>query len=143
VGARASFPLAWQHAPRYSAPRVVLVGDAAHTVHPLAGQGVNLGFLDAAVLAETLGADRGRGRDPGDFAGLRRYERRRKAENLLAMQSFSGLNRLFSNQSAALGYLRRAGLAAVAANPPLKQAFMRRAMGLEGDLPEILSERGV
>ncbi len=137
VGPRASFPLKWQHAPDYARPRVVLAGDAAHAVHPLAGQGVNLGFLDAAVLAEVLGAGIAAGRDPGDLALLRRYERRRKGDNLLAMQSFTGLNRLFSNASGTVSMLRRAGLAAVSATPALRRAFMRRAMGLAGDLPAI------
>ena len=135
VDRRASFPLKWQHAPDYARPRVVLAGDAAHAVHPLAGQGVNLGFLDAGVLAEVLGPAVAAGRDPGDLALLRRYERRRKGENLLAMQSFTGLNRLFSNASGSISLLRRAGLAAVSATPALRRAFMRRAMGLAGDLP--------
>jgi 2-octaprenylphenol hydroxylase len=137
VGPRAAFPLKWQHAPDYARPRVVLAGDAAHAVHPLAGQGVNLGFLDAAVLAEVLGPAVADGRDPGDLALLRRYERRRKGENLLAMQSFTGLNRLFSNASGTVSMLRRAGLAAVSATPTLRRAFMRRAMGLAGDLPAV------
>ena len=137
VGPRASFPLKWQHAPDYARPRVVLAGDAAHAVHPLAGQGVNLGFLDAAVLAEVLGPAVAAGRDPGDLALLRRYERRRKGENLLAMQSFTGLNRLFSNGSGTVSMLRRAGLAAVSSTPALRRAFMRRAMGLAGDLPAV------
>ncbi len=137
VGARGAFPLRWQHAPSYTRPRVVLAGDAAHAVHPLAGQGVNLGFLDAAVLAEVLAPAVTEGRDPGDLSLLRRYERRRKGENLLAMQSFTGLNRLFSNGSGALSAVRRAGLAAVSGTPALRRAFMRRAMGLAGDLPGI------
>ena len=137
VGPRAGFPLRWQHAPSYARPRVVLAGDAAHAVHPLAGQGVNLGFLDAAVLAEVLGPGLSAGRDPGDLSLLRRYERRRKGENVLAMQSFTGLNRLFSNGSGALSALRRAGLAAVSGTPALRRAFMRRALGLAGDLPGV------
>jgi 2-octaprenylphenol hydroxylase len=89
------------------------------------------------VLAEVLGPAVADGRDPGDLALLRRYERRRKGENLLAMQSFTGLNRLFSNASGTVSMLRRAGLAAVSATPTLRRAFMRRAMGLAGDLPAV------
>lgn len=135
VGARAAFPLRMRQAPVYTRGRIALVGDAAHTVHPLAGQGVNLGFLDAAALAQTVATGLAAGRDPGDPALLRRYERWRKAENLLAMAAFDGLNRLFSNDDQALGTLRRAGLAAVDRLAPLKGVFIRRAMGLEGELP--------
>jgi 2-polyprenylphenol 6-hydroxylase len=136
AGPRAAFPLRMRHAPVYSRARYVLVGDAAHAVHPLAGQGVNLGFLDAAALAQTLAEGFAAGRDPGDPALLRRYERWRKPENFLAMAAFDGINRLFSNDNPALGTLRRAGFAAVDRLAPLKGLFIRRAMGLEGDLPE-------
>jgi 2-polyprenylphenol 6-hydroxylase len=136
VGERAAFPLRMRHAPVYTRARYALVGDAAHTVHPLAGQGVNLGFLDAAALAETVADAMGAGRDPGDPALLRRYERWRKPENLIAMHAFDSINRLFSNTDPGLGTLRRAGLTAVDRLAPLKGVFIRRAMGTEGDLPE-------
>jgi 2-polyprenylphenol 6-hydroxylase len=136
AGARAAFPLRMRHAPVYTRARYALVGDAAHTVHPLAGQGVNLGFLDAAALAQTLATGLAAGRDPGDPALLRRYERWRKPENLLAMAAFDGINRLFSSDDQALSMLRRAGLTLVDRLAPLKGVFIRRAMGLEGDLPE-------
>lgn len=136
VGRRAAFPLRMRHAPVYTRARYALVGDAAHTVHPLAGQGVNLGFLDAAALAETVASALAAGRDPGDAALLRRYERWRKPENLLAMRAFDGINRLFSNDHPALGALRRTGFTLVDRIAPLKGVFIRRAMGLEGDLPE-------
>jgi 2-polyprenylphenol 6-hydroxylase len=136
-GPRAAFPLRMRYAPAYTRPRYALVGDAAHTVHPLAGQGVNLGFLDAAALAETVTAGLAAGRDPGDHALLRRYERWRKPENLIAMRSFDGINRLFSNDHPALGALRRTGFTLVDRLAPLKGIFIRRAMGIEGDLPAV------
>lgn len=137
AGPRAAFPLRMRHAPVYTRARYALVGDAAHTVHPLAGQGVNLGFLDAAALAETIATGLAAGRDPGDPALLRKYERWRKPENLLAMRAFDGINRLFSNEHPALGALRRTGFTVVDRLPPLKSLFIRRAMGLEGDLPGV------
>jgi 2-polyprenylphenol 6-hydroxylase len=137
AGPRAAFPLRMRHAAVYTRPRYALVGDAAHTVHPLAGQGVNLGFLDAAALAETIAAALAAGRDPGDHALLRRYERWRKPENLIAMRSFDGINRLFSNDDPALGALRRTGFTLVDRLAPLKGLFIRRAMGIEGDLPVV------
>lgn len=135
AGPRAAFPLRMRHAPVYTRARYALVGDAAHTVHPLAGQGVNLGFLDAAALAEIVAGGLAAGRDPGDPALLRRYERWRKPENVLAMRAFDGINRLFSNDNPALGTIRRAGFTMVDRLAPLKGVFIRRAMGLEGDLP--------
>jgi 2-polyprenylphenol 6-hydroxylase len=142
AGPRAAFPLRMRHAPVYTRARYALVGDAAHTVHPLAGQGVNLGFLDAAALAETVAAGLAAGRDPGDPALLRRYERWRKPENVIAMRAFDGINRLFSNDDAALGAIRRAGFTLVDRLAPLKGVFIRRAMGLEGDLPEVARPAG-
>ena len=135
AGPRAAFPLRMRHAPVYTRARYALVGDAAHSVHPLAGQGVNLGLLDAAALADVVGTGLAAGRDPGDPALLRRYERWRKPENILAMRAFDGINRLFSNEDPGLGALRRAGLTLVDRLAPLKGVFIRRAMGLEGDLP--------
>jgi 2-polyprenylphenol 6-hydroxylase len=137
AGPRVAFPLTMRYAPAYTRARYALVGDAAHTVHPLAGQGVNLGFLDAAALAETVANGLVAGRDPGDPALLRRYERWRKPENVIAMRAFDGINRLFSNDDPALGAVRRAGFTLVDRLRPLKGAFIRRAMGLDGDLPEV------
>ena len=144
----ASFPLKLQYALDYVRPRAVLVGDAAHAVHPLAGQGLNLGLLDCAVLAEVLGCD-DRG-DPrrGDGLGgpvrfgehklLRRYERRRKSENVLAATAFDGLERLFASSNAAVARMRMAGLAAVGRVPFLKRELATRALGLSGDVPAFL-----
>jgi 2-octaprenylphenol hydroxylase len=132
---RAAFPLRLMHALDYARQRVVLVGDAAHGVHPLAGQGVNLGLMDVAALAEVLGEARGRGADPGDIAPLRRYERWRKAENLPAMALMDGLQRLFSNQSPGLSRARRTGLDIADRARPLKRALIGRALGIAGEIP--------
>jgi 2-polyprenylphenol 6-hydroxylase len=137
----ASFPLKLQYALNYARPRAVLVGDAAHAVHPLAGQGLNLGLLDCAVLAEVLGGDsHGQGDAVlfGEHKLLRRYERRRKSENVLAATAFDALERLFSNDSAVLARLRSAGLGVVGRAPFLKREFATRALGLSGDVPAFL-----
>jgi 2-octaprenylphenol hydroxylase len=137
VGERAAFPLYRQHALAYVRPRVALVGDAAHTIHPLAGQGVNLGLLDAAALAEVILAAHGRGEDPGDLPVLRRYERWRKGHNLLVQGAMDGFRLLFGTDLAPVRLLRNLGLRATDAAPPLKRLIMRQAMGLEGDLPPL------
>jgi len=134
---RQAFPLALGHARSYCAPRLVLVGDAAHTVHPLAGQGVNLGFLDAASLAEVLTTAQHRRQDIGDMAVLRRYERWRKGENLGMVSVTGGFRYLFSNQLPGLTQLRNLGLNLANAATPLKNALTRRASGLTGDLPKL------
>lgn len=136
-GQRAAFPLRLQHATRYTRPRCALIGDAAHAVHPLAGQGVNLGYLDAAALTEVVTVARAAGHDPGDHPVLRRYERWRKGENLFSMATMDSLKRLFGNGSVTVGYGRRAGLRLVNQTTALKNLFMRRAMGLSGDLPKL------
>ena len=133
--ARASFPLRLLHALDYTRPRLALVGDAAHGVHPLAGQGVNLGLMDCAALAQAVGEALEQGADPGDRAALRRYERWRKAENLPAMALMDGLKRLFSNDDLALSWARRTGLGMVDRVAPLKRILIRRAMGLSGEVP--------
>jgi 2-polyprenylphenol 6-hydroxylase len=133
----ASFPLKLQYALDYVRPRAVLLGDAAHAVHPLAGQGLNLGLLDCASLAEVLGA----AADPGQFGEarlLRRYERWRRSENLLAAAALDGLERLFSSPNPAIASLRSAGLGAVGKIPFVKRRFARRALGLIGDVPAFL-----
>jgi 2-octaprenylphenol hydroxylase len=139
---RASFPLRLLHAKEYVRRRLVLVGDAAHAVHPLAGLGVNLGFLDAAALVETLSDARTAGAELGDFRVLRRYERWRKGENLAAMGLLDGINRLFTNSNAALADLRRFGLGAVERLGPVKHFFIRRALGTAGELPRIATGTG-
>jgi 2-octaprenylphenol hydroxylase len=139
--ARLAFPLRRAHAQRYTAPRVALIGDAAHTVHPLAGQGVNLGLLDAAVLAEVLSDAHRAGRDIGSLATVRRYERWRKGDNLAMLVLTDGLKRLFGSSVPVLTQLRNTGLDLTNAVTPLKRILMRHAAGLAGDLPK-LARRG-
>ncbi len=134
ASARAAFPLRLQLAKAYSAGRLVLAGDAAHAVHPLAGQGVNLGFLDVAVLEATLVRAREAGRDIGATDVLRRYARARASENALAARGFDALERLFGHTHPAVAALRRQGLSLADRIPPLKRFFMRQAAGEGGGL---------
>ncbi len=138
VGPRGGFPLRLQHAKDYVRPGVALIGDAAHTIHPLAGQGVNLGLLDAAALADVLWVARGRHQRLGSFAVLRRYERWRKGDNLAMLAAMDGLNRLFGIRAAPVRWVRNLGLNLTDASGPLKNLIIRRAMGLEGDLPPLV-----
>ncbi|MEE4299793.1 MAG: UbiH/UbiF/VisC/COQ6 family ubiquinone biosynthesis hydroxylase [Pseudomonadales bacterium] len=132
VAPRGSFPLLQVHAERYVAERLVLVGDAAHVVHPLAGQGVNLGLKDVAVLVEVLdGIARGpAGARLGDAALLGRYERARRGDNALALGAMDGLKRLFGADDPGLRLLRNTGLAWVDRLAPVKRAFAEHALGL-------------
>lgn len=134
-GARRSFALESAHAERYFSGRLVLAGDAAHCVHPLAGQGLNQGLLDAAALAELVVAAGLRGRDPGLARVLRGYERWRRGENMLLGLALDGLQRLFTPADGPLPRLRNIGLDLVDRSAPLKHCIMRRAMGIAGDLP--------
>ncbi len=137
TGPRATFPLALRHAESYVRSGLALVGDAAHSVHPLAGQGVNLGFLDAATLADTLLAARAARRKLGAVATLRRYERSRKGDNLAMLALMDGFKRLFSNDLLGLRLLRNLGLNLADASGPVKRELMRRAMGCAGELPSL------
>lgn len=136
VGERASFPLQRLHAATYLGERVALVGDAAHVIHPLAGQGVNLGLLDAAVLAEVVADAQGAARDPGSTRVLRRYERWRRGDNERMLRSMDGFKRLFGSSLPPVQWLRGTGLNLVDRLGPVKGMFSRYAMGLVGDLPK-------
>ncbi|ALN87336.1 ubiquinone biosynthesis hydroxylase, UbiH/UbiF/VisC/COQ6 family protein [Lysobacter capsici] len=130
VSKRAAFPLRRQLAERYVAGRVVIAGDAAHVVHPLAGQGVNLGLRDISGLRGVLAQARKRGLDIGSPARLQRWARERRSENALAAYGFDGLNKLFSNDDFAATMLRGPLLGLAGKLPPLTHYFWRRAAGV-------------
>jgi 2-octaprenylphenol hydroxylase len=134
---RLCVPLRQRHAKRYVAQGLALIGDAAHTIHPLAGQGVNLGFLDAAVLAEVLLQASARGERLADVKVLSRYERRRMPHNLALMAAMEGFERLFQADPLPVRWLRNAGLKMVDQLPEAKALFVREALGLTGDLPAL------
>ena len=135
---RWSYPLALIQAERYAAPRLALIGDAAHVIHPIAGQGWNLGVRDIAALAELLVDAHRLGLDLGSSDLLRRYERWRRFDSLTLTTVTDGLNRLFANDFPPLKLARDLGLAAVNHAPGLKRFFMRHAMGVTGDLPRLV-----
>jgi 2-octaprenyl-6-methoxyphenol hydroxylase len=129
IGRRWNYKLAAMIAHRYIDTRLALVGDAAHGIHPIAGQGLNLGFQDVEALAGLLIEAAGAGTDPGAPALLARYQRQRRPDNLAMLAATDALDRLFSNDSRALRLARDLGIAAVHRAAPLKRLFMRRAMG--------------
>ncbi len=129
VGRRWMYRLNALHAHSYVSTRLALVGDAAHGIHPIAGQGLNLGFRDVAALGDLLVAAHGRGEDLGDPALLRRYQAARRPANLAMLAATDLLDRLFSNDNPPLRLLRDLGIAGVNRIPPLRRAFMRAAMG--------------
>jgi 2-octaprenyl-6-methoxyphenol hydroxylase len=137
-GARWSYPLAFTLADRYALPRLALLGDAARAIHPIAGQGFNLGLRDAAVLAEVVVDAARLGLDPGDASVLERYERWRRFDGLALAATTDLLNRLFSTAFPPVQMVRDLGLAMVNEIPPLKRFFMRDAMGVAGDLPRLV-----
>jgi 2-octaprenylphenol hydroxylase len=130
VDKRFLIPLRQRHAIDYVKPRVALIGDAAHSIHPLAGQGVNLGFADVQVLVEEIQRAFSRGIDLGELSVLKRYQRRRKPENLAAMATMEGFKRLFGSNSSALRLMRNRGMLGVDQIVPLKNQLIKKAMGL-------------
>jgi 2-octaprenylphenol hydroxylase len=130
VTPRRAFPLRQLHARRYTDRGAVLIGDAAHVIHPLAGQGINLGLSDARVLAEEIARALQRGETPDAASALARYSRRRRGDNAAMLAAMRGFQQLFGAREPALRLARNLGLGAVGRFVPLKRAFMRQAMGL-------------
>jgi len=130
VSKRFSFPLRQRHAVDYALPGVALIGDAAHSIHPLAGQGVNLGLKDAQVLADELARAIQRGIPLSDFSILRRYQRIRKPDNLAMMTLMESFKRLFGSQHPGLQLLRNVGMGGLDKLPLVKNRLAKQAMGL-------------
>lgn len=135
---RSSYPLGFHHAAWITADRLALVGDAAHGIHPIAGQGVNVGFRDVATLVEVLVEGKRLGLDLGDPQLLARYQRWRGLDTFMVAAATDGLTRLFGIPGHAAAAVRRFGLAAVDRAPPLKRMFMAEARGESGDVPKLL-----
>ncbi|MGL5040820.1 MAG: FAD-dependent 2-octaprenylphenol hydroxylase [Aeromonas sp.] len=142
AGPRSAIALTARYARDFARERLVLVGDAAHTIHPLAGQGVNLGLLDATALAEQLLHNHAAGKDIGLLANLRSYERWRKSEAARMLAAMEGLKRLFSGAHPLKKLVRGVGLRAANLLTPFKQGLIRTAMGLEGELPALARPNG-
>ena len=139
IGApRSAYPLNFHHTARVSADRLVLVGDAAHGMHPIAGQGLNVGLRDVAALAEVLAEGARLGLDPGDAQSLARYERWRASDTLMVATATDVLTRLFGLPGKLPSAVRRLGMGGVQRLPMLKRWFMDEARGMSGDLPTLL-----
>lgn len=141
IGPCHSYPLKLIHAERYIAPRTALIGDAAHAIHPIAGQGANLGYRDVAAICELVIEQARLGLDVGSDALLQRYVNWRRLDTLTMSAATDGLTRLFSNPIPAVRLLRDVGLGMVNEMKPVKHYFMRHAMGMVGNLPKMM--RGV
>lgn len=135
---RSSYPLGFHHAAQVTRTRLALVGDAAHGIHPIAGQGLNLGFRDVAALTQVIVEGMRLGLEPGDAQLLARYERWRSLDTLMVAMATDGLTRLFGLPGKTASAVRRFGLRAVQATPPLKARFMAEARGESGALPKLL-----
>ena len=138
TGQRYTYPLSLSLAQRLVSDRIALIGDAAHGVHPIAGQGLNAGMRDIAALAEVITDANRRGEDAGSIATLTRYEEWRRFDNTALAMATDGFNRLFSNDNTALRGLRDIGMGLVNAMPGLRRSFIREAAGLTGDLPRLM-----
>ena len=143
AGARFTYPLSLSLAQSFIAPRLALVGDAAHGVHPIAGQGLNLGLRDVAALAEVLTLAARRGEDIGAVDVLERYQRWRRFDATALALGMDTVNRLFSNDNPLLRAARDLGMGAISAMPSLRRGFMRQAAGLTGDLPKLLAGQAI
>jgi 2-octaprenyl-6-methoxyphenol hydroxylase len=143
AGARFTYPLSLSLAERFIAPRVALVGDAAHGVHPIAGQGLNLGLRDVAALAEVLILARRRGEEPGSPAALDEYQRWRRFDATALALGMDTVNRVFSSDNPLLRLGRDLGMGLVSALPGLRRSFIRQAAGLTGELPKLMQGRQV
>jgi 2-octaprenyl-6-methoxyphenol hydroxylase len=143
AGARFTYPLSLSLAERYVAPRVALVGDAAHGVHPIAGQGLNLGFRDVGALAEVLVMAARRGEDIGAADVLARYQVWRRFDATALALGMDAVNRLFSNDNPVLRVARDVGMGVVSSLPGLRRAFIRQAAGLSGDVPRLLAGKAL
>ncbi len=131
AGPKGAFPLCAQHAEKYVKEGIALVGDAAHAIHPLAGQGANLGLQDTATLARVINDAIDAGLHPGDRPVLRRYERARKGDNLTMMHFMTGLNRLFTTDSMVLGEIRLAGMRLFNRSGPVRERAVKVALGVK------------
>jgi 2-octaprenyl-6-methoxyphenol hydroxylase len=138
VGPRKAYPIGLFVARSFVAERIALIGDAAHVIHPIAGQGLNMGLKDVAALAEVIVDAARLGLDPGGGATLERYQRWRRFDTMAMGVATDGLNRLFSNRSDVLRFARDVGLGLVDRLPALKRVFIREAAGLLGDVPKLL-----
>lgn len=143
AGDRFTYPLSLSLAERFIAPRVALVGDAAHGVHPIAGQGLNLGLRDVAALAEVLILARRRGEEPGSPAALEEYQRWRRFDATALALGMDTVNRVFSSDNPLLRLGRDLGMGVVNALPSLRRGFIRQAAGLTGELPKLLTGRPI
>lgn len=138
LGDRTSYPLGFHHTARITAQRLALVGDAAHGIHPIAGQGLNLGIRDVGALVEVIAEGRRIGLDPGDAQLLARYERWRSLDSFMVALATDGLTRLFGIRGKAASAIRRLGMGGVQRAAPLKRWFMDEARGVSGKVPALL-----
>ena len=138
VGQRERFALRQRNARRYHRQGIVVIGDAAHTIHPLAGQGANLGFMDAAVLAEEFAKAKQRGYKLSSAYTLGRYQRRRMGNNVFMSAAMMGFQNLFNSDAPPVRWARNSGLKLINQSTIVKEMFIKQASGLSGDIPHFL-----